>query len=220
MGIEDFFGEMDFKVAGSKDGITAIQLDVKNEGLTDEMITETLQRAKTARMKILEVMNKALSAPRKELSRYAPRVVMLTPPEDKIGEIIGPGGKNIKKLIAETGCEINVDDDGKVSISGVDAKMVELAAERIRGISKVYSVGEQYDGTVIKVLPFGAVVEIAPGREGLLHVTRMGMGFVKDVNEVLTEGDTMKVAIDEVDERGRMKLSLVEKIKLAKESKS
>lgn len=220
MGIEDFFGEMDFKVAGSKDGITAIQLDVKNEGLTDEMITETLERAKTARMKILEVMNKALSAPRKELSRYAPRVVMLTPPEDKIGEIIGPGGKNIKKLIAETGCEINVDDDGKVSISGVDAKMVELAAERIRGISKVYSVGEQYDGTVIKVLPFGAVVEIAPGREGLLHVTRMGMGFVKDVNEVLTEGDTMKVAIDEVDERGRMKLSLVEKIKLAKESKS
>lgn len=213
IGIEDFFGEMDFKVAGTKNGITAIQLDVKNNGITDEMIDTALSGAEKARMTILDVMNKAIDKPRKELSKYAPRVVMLTPPADKIGEIIGPGGKNIKKLIADTGCEIDITDDGKVSISGVDAKAVDRAVKSIEAMSKEYKVGEKYDGTVIKVLPFGAIVEIGPGKEGLLHVSQMGMGFVKDANEVFKEGQEAKVEVAELDDRGRMKFKLVQEPK-------
>lgn len=205
-GIEDFYGEMDFKVAGTKRGITAIQLDVKNSGLTDKMIAETLVLAKEARGKVLEVLNQAISAPRREMSKYAPRVEIITPPEEKIGEIIGPGGKNIKRLIAETGCDIDVGEDGRVSVSGVDPEAVKQATDRIRSISKVYQRGEVYTGKVIKVLAFGAIVEIAPGKEGLLHVSRMGMGFVKDANEVFKISDEIKVIIDEVDEKGRLKL--------------
>ena len=206
IGIEDFYGEMDFKVAGTTHGITAIQLDVKSSGITDKMIAETLELAKEARAKVLIVMNKAIATPRQEMSKYAPRVEIVTPPEDKIGEIIGPGGKNIKKLIAETGCNIDVGEDGRVSVSGIDPEAVKIAAERIRSISKVYTQGESYTGKVIKVLAFGAIVEIAPGKEGLLHVSRMGMGFVKDANEVFKIGDTLKVIVDEVDEKGRLKL--------------
>jgi polyribonucleotide nucleotidyltransferase len=212
LGIEDFFGEMDFKVAGTKNGITAIQLDVKKSGLTSGMVKETLELARKARLLILEVMNKALEKPRKELSKYAPRVEMLTPPEEKIGEIIGPGGKNIKKLIADTGCEINVGEDGKVSVSGIDPEAVKQAVERIESMCKVYDVGDVFEGQAIKVLPFGIVVEIAPGKEGLLHVTRMGMGYVKDVNEIFAEGDRVKVEIEEKDERGRLKLKLIERL--------
>lgn len=206
IGIEDFYGEMDFKVAGTKKGITAVQLDVKNYGLTEPMVKETLERAKRARDLVLMVMNKALDKPRKELSKYAPRVEIVVPPEDKIGEIIGPGGKNIRKLIAETGCEINVGEDGRVSISGVDPEAVRRATDRIQSISKVYKPGETYEGKVIKVLNFGAIVEIAPGKEGLLHVSRMGMGFVKDANAVFKIGDAIKVIVDEIDEKGRLKL--------------
>ncbi|MFA6005383.1 MAG: polyribonucleotide nucleotidyltransferase [Patescibacteria group bacterium] len=209
IGIEDFFGEMDFKVAGTKNGITAIQLDVKNDGINDAMIDTALSGAQVARMTILDVMNKAIDKPRKELSKYAPRVVMLTPPADKIGEIIGPGGKNIKKLIADTGCEIDIDDDGKVSISGVNAEGVERAVRAIEAMSKEYKLGEVYEGTVIKILPFGAIVEIGPGKEGLLHVSQMGMGFVKDANEVFKEGQSAKVEVAELDDRGRMKFKLV-----------
>ena len=211
IGIEDFYGEMDFKVAGTKKGITAVQLDVKNEGLTEKQIKETLELAKKARAEVLEVMNKAISTPRGELSKYAPRVEIVTPPEEKIGEIIGPGGKNIRKLIAETGCEINVGEDGRVSISGVDPEAVRLATARIESISKVYKAGESYSGKVIRVLAFGAIVEIAPGKEGLLHVSRMGMGFVKDANEVFKIDDTLDVVIDDVDEKGRIKLRAAKK---------
>jgi polyribonucleotide nucleotidyltransferase len=154
-------------------------------------------------------MNKAIDKPRKELSKYAPRVVMLTPPADKIGEIIGPGGKNIKKLIADTGCEIDIDDDGKVSISGVNAEGVERAVKHIEAMCKEYKLGEVYEGTVIKILPFGAIVEIGPGKEGLLHVSQMGMGFVKDANEVFKDGQSAKVEVSELDDRGRMKFKLV-----------
>jgi len=219
IGIEDFYGEMDFKVAGTKNGITAIQLDVKSSGITAKMIKETLKLAKAARLKVLEVMNKAISTPRPEMSKYAPRVEIVTPPEEKIGEIIGPGGKNIKKLIAETGCDIDVGEDGRVSISGVNPQAVKQAADRIRSISKVYERGEAYTGKVIKVLAFGAIVEIAPGKEGLLHVSRMGMGFVKDANEVFKIGDTIKIIVDEIDDKGRLKLKAAEPKKPAKDSR-
>ena len=210
-GVEDYFGEMDFKIAGTKNGITAIQLDVKSRGLNMKIIQETLELGKKARLGILKVMDQALAKPRKELSKHAPRVVMVTPPKEKIGEIIGPGGKNIRKLITETGCEIDVGEDGRVSISGIDPQAVEDAAKRIKSMSKVYKVGEVYQGKVVKVLSFGAIVEIAPGKEGLLHVSRMGMGFVKDASEVIKVDDKVETEIAELDDKGRIKLKLVEK---------
>ncbi|PJE63994.1 polyribonucleotide nucleotidyltransferase [Candidatus Roizmanbacteria bacterium CG10_big_fil_rev_8_21_14_0_10_45_7] len=209
IGIEDFFGEMDFKVAGTRKGITAIQLDVKKVGLTSAMIAETIERAGKARMTVLDVMDKAIAKPRSTVSKYAPRIVILTPPEDKIGEIIGPGGKNIKRIIAETGAEVDIDERGKVSISSPDADSIERAVAMVQEAYKVYALGEEYPGTVVKVLPFGGVVQIASGKEGLLHVSQMGMGFVKDANEVLKEGQELRVKISEIDDRGRMKFALV-----------
>lgn len=216
IGIEDFFGEMDFKVAGTEKGITAIQLDVKSAGLTHVQITETIELATTARMKVLAVMNKAISAPRTSLSQYAPRVVMLTPPEDKIGEIIGPGGKNIKKIIADTGCEIDIDDSGKVSISGINKVNVEKAIDMIKSVYKVYEIGSEFDAHVIKMFPFGALVEIAPGKEGLLHVSRMGMGFVKDASNLFKEGEALRVKLEEIDDRGKLRFALVKEAETSK----
>jgi len=209
IGIEDFFGEMDFKVAGTRKGITAIQLDVKNSGLTHTQIVETVKLATDARMQVLDVMDQALPTPRTSLSQYAPRVVVLTPPEDKIGEIIGPGGKNIKKIIADTGCEIDIDDSGKVSISGINKEKVEMAIEMIKSVYKEYAVGTEFDAHVLKMFPFGALVEVAPGKEGLLHVSRMGMGFVKDASNLFKEGDPLRVKLEEKDERGKLRFALV-----------
>lgn len=209
IGIEDFFGEMDFKVAGTRKGITAIQLDVKKAGLTSAMVEETIERAGKARMTVLDVMDKAIAKPRASVSKYAPRIVILTPPEEKIGEIIGPGGKNIKRIIAETGAEVDIDERGKVSISSPDADAIERAVSMVQEAYKVYALGEEYPGTVVKVLPFGGVIQIASGKEGLLHVSQMGMGFVKDANEVLKEGQELRVKISEIDDRGRMKFALV-----------
>ncbi len=209
IGIEDFFGEMDFKVAGTAKGITAIQLDVKKRGITAEMVKEAIEIAGKARMAVLEVMNKAIAKARPAISKYAPRIVILTPPEEKIGEIIGPGGKNIKKIIAETGAEVDIDERGKVSVSGIDPASVDRAVAMVQQAYKVYQVGEEYEGVVTKVLPFGGVIQIESGKEGLLHVSKMGMGFVKDASEVLKEGQELKVKIAEMDDRGRIKFSLV-----------
>lgn len=209
IGIEDFFGEMDFKVAGTEKGITAIQLDVKVAGLTKKQIEETVELATTARMQVLAVMNKAISAPRTDLSKYAPRVVMLTPPEDKIGEIIGPGGKNIKMIIAETGCDVDIDDSGKVLISGIDAVSVQKAIDMVQNVYKQYTIGEEFVGKVAKMFPFGALVEIAPGKDGLLHVSRMGMGFVKDASNLFQEGQEVNVKLEEIDDRGKLRFALV-----------
>lgn len=208
-GIEDFAGHMDFKVAGSKDGITAIQLDVKNDGLTQSMMVEILERAKIARLHILEKMNAVIDKPRDSVSKYAPKVVMLTPPEDKIGEIIGPGGKNIKRIIASTGANIDISDDGKVSISGVDMDAVNRAAETIKNIYKEVKPGEIYEGEVVRVLPIGAMVEIIPGRDGLVHVSKLSRSFVKDVRDVVSEGQKVQVQVTGIDERGRINLSMV-----------
>lgn len=208
-GIEDFAGHMDFKVAGSKDGITAIQLDVKNDGLTQKMMVEILERARIARLFILEKMNAVIDKPRNSVSKYAPKVVMLTPPEDKIGEIIGPGGKNIKRIIATTGANIDISDDGKVSISGVDMDSVNKAAETIKNIYREVKAGEIYEGEVVRVLPIGAMVEIIPGRDGLVHVSKLSRSFVKDVRDVVSEGQKVQVQVTGIDERGRINLSMV-----------
>lgn len=208
-GIEDFTGDMDFKVAGTEAGITAVQLDVKNDGLTMKMIKETLVRARTARLFILEKMAKIISAPRGQISQYAPKVVMLTPPEDKIGEIIGPGGKNIKNIIAKTETDINITDDGKVSIAGLDQKSVDMAVEMIKGVYRKIEIGEEFDATVKRIMPFGAFVEMLPGKEGLVHVSQMAKGFVKDPHDIVSVGDTVHVKVLNTDPQGRISLSML-----------
>lgn len=209
MGVEDFSGEMDFKVAGTDQGVTAIQLDVKNAGLTDKIITETFEKAKKARLSILGVMKKAIDTPRKEISKFAPKVVVLTPPQDKIGEIIGPGGKNIRALIARTETDINVSDDGKVTISGIDKVKVEQAAQAIGNITRVVEVGEEFEGEVKRILPFGAFVEFLPGKEGMVHVSKMGKGFVRDPRDVVKIGQTVKVKVYQIDNQGRINLQML-----------
>lgn len=210
VGLEDFSGEMDFKIAGTSDGITAIQLDVKNKGLTSKMIKDIFAQGKKARLEILAAMNKIIEKPRKEISRYAPKVVVLTPPPDKIGEIIGPGGKNIRALIARTETEINVDDDGKVTISGLDRQKVDEAVNHISNITREIQVGEEFDGTVKRILAFGAFVEMVPGKEGLVHVSKMGTGrFVKDPNEVVKIGDKVRVKVYQIDNMGRVNLQII-----------
>ena len=209
MGIEDFSGDMDFKVAGTTDGITAIQLDVKINGLTDELIKEILEEAKKARISILGSMNKVIDKPRRELSKFAPKVIVLTPPQDKIGEIIGPGGKNIRSLIAKTQTEINVTDDGKVQISGLDKNKVEEAAKLIENITREVEVGEEFEGEVKRILPFGAFVEILPGKDGLVHVSKMGKGFIRDPNQVVKIGQKVKVKVYQIDNQGRINLQMI-----------
>jgi polyribonucleotide nucleotidyltransferase len=210
MGIEDFSGEMDFKIAGTRQGITAIQLDVKNNGLTDKIIEETFIKAKKAITYILSVMEKTISQPRKEISRFAPKVVVLTPPSDKIGEIIGPGGKNIRALIAKTGAEIDVADDGKVTVSGVDKEKVEEAVKAIENITREVVVGEEFEATVKRLMPFGAFVEFLPGKEGLVHVSKMGVKeFVKDPSSVVRIGQKVKVKVYQIDNQGRINLMII-----------
>ena len=209
VGLEDFAGEMDFKIAGTADGITAIQLDVKNEGLTSKMIKDIFVQGKEARLKILDAMNKIISSPRKEVSRYAPKVVVLTPPPDKIGEIIGPGGKNIRALIARTQTEINVDDDGKVTVSGLDRAKVDEAVAHIGNITREIQVGEEFTGEVKRILPFGAFVEMVPGKEGLVHVSKMGTGFVKHPEDVVKLGQKVKVKVYQIDNMGRVNLQMI-----------
>lgn len=209
IGIEDFCGDMDFKVAGTKDGITAIQLDVKVDGLTNEMIKMALEKAKTGREHILGKIHEVIATPRNSLSQYAPRVSMITVPQDKIGEIIGPGGKIIRQIIADTGCEVNVDDNGVVTITGTDPEKVEMANKWISGIIKEVKPDEVYQGIVKRILPFGAFVEILPGKEGMVHVSQLSTDFVSDPATVVTIGQQVTVRVIEIDDQGRINLSML-----------
>jgi len=208
-GVEDFSGEMDFKIAGTDEGITAIQLDVKNHGLTDNIITDVFTQAKKARLHILEKMNEVITQPRQQISRFAPKVVVLTPPLDKIGDIIGPGGKNIRALITRTGVDINISDDGKVTISGIEKEKVEEAVLAIESITRQIEVGEVFLGGVKRILPFGAIVEILPGKEGLVHVSKMGRGFIRDPGRFLRIGQKVKVKVYQIDNQGRVNLEML-----------
>ncbi|NMB84429.1 polyribonucleotide nucleotidyltransferase [Candidatus Roizmanbacteria bacterium] len=208
-GIEDFSGDMDFKVAGTVSGVTAIQLDVKNSGLTEKMIEETLEKAKTARLFILEKMKLGIEKPREEISRFAPKVVVLTPPQEKIGEIIGPGGRNIRSLIAKTDTEIDVSDDGRVTITGLNKEKVDEAVKTIENITREVQVGEEFVGEIKRVLAFGPFVELFPGKEGLIHVSKLGMGFVKDATKVVKVGQKVKVKVIEIDNQGRINLQML-----------
>jgi polyribonucleotide nucleotidyltransferase len=210
IGLEDFSGDMDFKVAGTSKGITAIQLDVKIPGLTDEQVKEILARARTARMLILEKMTSVIAEPRANLSEYAPKIEQIQIPIDKIGEVIGPGGKNIKAIIAQTGADVDIDDNGTVSITAVSMDSLKSAVDWISGMTRDVTVGEIFEGTVKRMLPFGAFVEYLPGREGMVHVSKMKAGvFVKDPSEIVAVGDTVKVKVEERDQQGRINLTMI-----------
>ena len=208
IGLEDFAGDMDFKVAGTKEGITAIQLDVKKDALTDEMIAEVFERAKKARMEILGTMMTAISETRPDVSVYAPKIKMIKIDPEKIGGLIGPGGKMIKSIIASTGAQVDVEDDGSVSISAVEEESVRLAVEWIEGLTHEVKPGEVYEGTVKRMMNFGAFVEILPGKEGLVHVSEMSQDYVKDPADVVQIGQQVKVRVKEIDDQGRINLSM------------
>lgn len=208
IGLEDFAGDMDFKVAGTKEGITAIQLDVKKDALTDEMVAEVFARAKKARLEILAVMVKALSESRKEVSQFAPKIKMIKIDPEKIGGLIGPGGKMIKSIIASTGAQVDVEDDGSVSISAVEEEAVQKAVEWIEGLTHEVKPGEEYEGTVKRMMNFGAFVEILPGKEGLVHVSEMSTDYVQDPADVVSLDQKVKVRVKEIDDMGRINLSM------------
>ncbi len=210
IGLEDFSGDMDFKVAGTDAGITAIQLDVKIPGLTIEQIKAILERAKTARLQILETMLKILPKPRESLSQYAPKIEMVKIPVDRIGELIGPGGKVIKNIIATTGASVEVEDDGSVAISGVSEESVQKAVDWVKGLVREVTVGEVFEEAEVKrILPFGAFVEFLPGKEGMVHVSKMSTEFVKNPSDVVSIGQKVKVRVAEVDDQGRINLSML-----------
>ena len=208
-GLEDFFGDMDFKVAGTPDGITAIQMDMKIKGLTFKMIEQALEQTKSAREFILnEVMLKCISEARASLSKYAPKIITLTIAVDKIGELVGPRGKTIKKIIEETGCSIDTEDDGKVYVKGEDEAMMQVAVDRIKSITMEPIPGTIYDGKITRLMEFGAFVEIAPGKEGLVHISKLAKKRVDKVTDVVKEGDLVAVKLLEVDKQGRLNLSI------------
>lgn len=207
-GYEDHYGDMDFKVAGTKDGVTAIQLDVKIPGLTKEIIVQTLRQARDARLKILDVMLRTLPAPRPELSPLAPLIMTIKVDPSQIGSIIGPGGKVINGIIERTGClAIDIDDDGTVFISGKDKTTTEAAYKEVQSIVKEYVVGDIVEGTIVKTLDFGAIVDLGGGRDGMIHISEFKNGFVKDINEVARVGDFVRAKVVKVQD-GKIGLSI------------
>jgi len=201
---------MDFKVAGTSEGVTAIQMDNKVGGVTREVMRQALHQARDARLFILSVMAKAIDQPRTEVSDFAPRIVTLHIKPDKIRDVIGPGGKVIRGLVEETGCKIDIEDDGTVLIASADNAQMELAISRIEAITAEPEVGRIYDGIVRKIVEFGAFVEIMPGTDGLLHISQLSNERVRRVEDVLHEGDEIKVKVLDVDRSGKIRLSLRE----------
>jgi polyribonucleotide nucleotidyltransferase len=215
VGIEDFSGEMDFKVTATRTGITAIQLDVKNMGLTNKMIREVLAGARKAINGILDEMQKTLPVVRPSVSKHAPKIIAIPLPEDKIGEIIGPGGKMIRSLIAKFEVEIDVQDDGKAVVSGVDQTKVEACAKHIANMVRDIMPGEKFTSTVTRVESYGVFVEILPGKQGLIHVSRLSPGnFIKDASQVVKVGDVLDVEVYEVDELGRINIQPIKPIEI------
>ena len=206
LGMEDHLGDMDFKIAGTSDGITAIQLDLKIEGLSFEIMEKALQQAKEGRMHILDKMNEVLSEPN-EISPYAPRIMSISINPEKIGALIGPGGKNIKKIIEDTECEVNVDDDGLVTIAGMNTEKCNEALELVKAITFEPEVGMEFDATVTRLMSFGAFVEFAPGREGMVHISELEWHRVEKVEDVLKSGDPVRVKLIKVDDQGRLDFS-------------
>src|SRR5688500_17300101 len=199
IGEEDHFGDMDFKVCGTRDGITAIQLDIKTEGLSYDIIRETLHRAKEARLLILEKMAETLAEARPEISKWAPRLLTTKIDPEKIGKLIGPGGKNIKRIQEETGAQIDIEDDGTVYISSVDGKAAEACRNLVEAMTASVQVGRIYNGRVVSIKEFGAFVEIAPETDGLCHVSELSNKYINRVTDIVNVGDEVKVKVILID---------------------
>jgi polyribonucleotide nucleotidyltransferase len=207
MGTEDFYGDMDFKIIGTEDGITAVQMDTKSKGLSMDIVKKTFEQSKEARLKILRKMEEAISKPKEIMSKYAPRVVQVKVPKDKIGEIIGPGGKNIRDISERTGAEVEIEEDGTVNIYSSSQESIDLAKKLISGYDFRPEIGEIYEGKVASIMNYGAFVDLAPGVAGLLHVSEIADEFIKDVGKYVNEGDIIKVKVVGIDSQGKIKLS-------------
>ena len=207
-GVEDFFGDMDFKVAGTHKGITSIQMDLKIDGLTPEIIRSALETTHKGRDYIIDdIILKAIPEPRKEVSKYAPKMISFKIDPEKIGDVIGPKGKVIQKIVADTGAKIDIEDDGTVFIASVNPESGNMAQKIIEGIVFEPEEGAVYEGKVTRIIPIGAFVEFAPGKEGLVHISKLANYRVEKVEDICAVGDTMKVKFLGVDEKGRMNLS-------------
>ncbi len=212
LGEEDHLGDMDFKVAGTRKGITAFQMDIKIAGVTPEIMQKALAQAKVGRIHILNIMDKALKAPREEISELAPKILTMKVDEEKIGAVIGTGGKTIKTIAAQSGAEINIDDDGLVTIYGRDNASAQSAKELIKSIIEEPEVGRIYQGTVKRIMDFGAFIEILPGKEGLCHISKLSKTRVQSVDEVLKVGQVVPVKLIEIDRQNRLNLSYIDAI--------
>ena len=206
-GLEDHLGDMDFKVAGSRVGVTALQMDIKVKGITLEIISEALEQATEARLQILDVMQECIAEPRAELAAHAPRMSRVEVPADKIGAIIGPGGKTIRQLEENTGASIDVEDDGGIFVTAPDAESAQKAVDLIKALTKEIEPGEIYTGKVVRTLPFGAFVELVPGKDALVHISELAEGRVATVEDVVKVGDELKVVVTEIDHLGRVNAS-------------
>lgn len=207
LGNEDHLGDMDFKVAGTNEGITAFQMDIKIKGISFEIMENALAQAKEGRLHILNVMSQTLSTHRSDLSQYAPRLQTVKIPIDMIGALIGPGGKNIRQLVKDSGAEINIEDDGTVTVAAVEKESADIALAAIRRMTEMPEVGKVYQATVKKIMEFGAFVEILPGREGLVHISQLDVNRVEKVEDLVKLGDTIEVKLMKIDSEGRLNLS-------------
>ena len=215
LGDEDHLGDMDFKVAGTRDGVTAVQMDIKIGGVTRAVMQKALEQAREARLHILGVMDAAIASPRAELSTHAPRIVTLRIKTDRIRDLIGPGGKTIRGIVEETGAKIDVEDDGTVLVASSDGESMQKAIDRIRALTAEAEVGKIYRGTVRRVVDFGAFVEIMPGTDGLVHISQLANERVRQVTDVVREGDVIDVKVIEVDKSGKIRLSRKEALREA-----
>jgi len=208
LGDEDHLGDMDFKVAGTAEGVTALQMDIKIEGINREIMDAALKQAKDARLHVLKIMHEAIPAPRTEMSDYAPRIVTFKINPEKIRDVIGKGGAVIRALCEETGATIDIEDDGTVKVASADNAAAQEARRRIEQITADVEVGTIYIGKVVKLMDFGAFVTILPGRDGLVHISQISHERVENVSDKLSEGETVKVKVLEVDKQGRIRLSM------------
>lgn len=206
IGLEDFKGDMDFKVAGTEKGITAMQMDVKIKGISFEILEKALAQAKTGRIFILGKMTAVQSVPNPKISKFAPKISVVQIDPEKIGGIIGPGGKIIRRIIAETGAQVDVEDDGMVTISGTDEAGVQKAIDWVKGLTEEAEIGKEYDGEIVRIVPFGVFVNILPGKDGLVHISKLATGYLNHPEDVVKEGDKLKVRVAEVDDQGRINL--------------
>jgi polyribonucleotide nucleotidyltransferase len=207
LGLEDHLGDMDFKVTGTKNGVTALQMDIKIGGITSALMREALAQAKAGRLHILGCMAQALTEPRTKLSAFAPRIFPMKIKQDKIRDVIGPGGKMIRSIIAETGVKINVEDTGDVTIASSDEASAQKAIDMIKRLTEEVEVGKIYLGTVRKIMDFGAFVEVLPGTDGLVHISQLAHHRVKAVTDEVSEGDQIQVKVLEIDKQGKIRLS-------------